>query len=668
MHHGELEDVAVASADEDEYMVESFDGTSHFATSPTRADIAATSPDVNLLEGLDEELHLPASRLPLPPSTGANGGSSTPTTSSSRRPQFASHGRSGSFASNHDTPLYPAIRRAYRRVMKVRSALSCRMRTVPCPTFGIDRSMSETRKMEMEMGMEENGGEGMALCVEVEGIGERGGELGFVIDKIEVDVTGGAGAGDVEVKVVDGTGGEHSAFPIVLHPTDQFNFLYSVGYTGEDNYSAFDDHPSASVPIHVATSPSQRFSARFGDMNVVDLARPSEPIRRKAEASWIRIVGITVTGRPIRIPGKRGGELRSITSGYTVPGSINGTTASDSTSPEYPTTSFESRWNCTLDISPFAVRAESKRASFTPHQSTLPGSHVPFAAISSLSSTTGALKRRSKVPEPLEAIAGSKRHTIAGLASLVSKPSTLAKRGPTSAPLSLGTGGRAGDRSLPLPPPAPLEPPTPGATGPSRRFFSLPSGTSSTPPPPPSADSPNPTQQKEYFPRTESPQPTTEVRRETWSNRANDTAPSVSPSTHRSSSRTREGRQVEGDAERMVSRGNILVSVSLVPLRDVKGKGPIDLTSPSPIDIPTFSDPFSPNGDVQVVQRKTEAGWRTPRVGLLDVFLVEVFVLNRGDTVKRFTVGVPPRRGEGNETSHDRIATIVALENDVRIG
>lgn len=443
--------------------------------------------------------------------------------------------------------------------------------------------------------------EGMAISVEVAGTGERGD--GFEVESVELLVTGGSGAGDVEVKEL--AAGRTEEFPILLGSKDQFSFLYSVTYTGRDETSTFDEPPlPAPVPIYVATSPSQRFTSRFGDGHPSSLVEPPPPIPSKSNV-WVREVVIVVTGRPVRID----------RSGYTVP---NGEEATK----EYPTTSFASKWNCILDISPFALRAQSHRASFTP----LPQPrHLTSSNRNSTPST-----RRSKPPPILEAVAGSKRHTIAGLATLLEKAPAL----PHSLPrLSLSFPSYDPSRALP---PTPLEAPTPGATG--RRFFSLPAG--GTPPRSP------------LDPRTpRSPLPFAQ--------------PPMTPAYPPHSS-AREAFPVVERGWEEKGKESILVSVALIPLRGVKETDRVESRAfgEEGVRKEGFQFPLRERGSGE-----EEEEWRTPRVGVLDVFLVEVFVLNRGDEVKRFTVGVPPRRGEGDGLGKDdRVATLVALENDVRIG
>ncbi|GAA5856105.1 hypothetical protein JCM9279_002368 [Rhodotorula babjevae] len=111
--------------------------------------------------------------------------------------------------------------------------------------------------------------------------------------------------------------------------------------------------------------------------------------------------------------------------------------------------------------------------------------------------------------------------------------------------------------------------------------------------------------------------------------------------------------------------------------------------SPSPSASPLPSPPLFQVYDGEAAlraqaERSTRATSRMPRVNLLDVFLVEVFLFNHSDQVKRFTVGVgsaasrPSAAADlagaeaGARRSRDeddeRVARLVPLENDVRIG
>lgn len=83
---------------------------------------------------------------------------------------------------------------------------------------------------------------------------------------------------------------------------------------------------------------------------------------------------------------------------------------------------------------------------------------------------------------------------------------------------------------------------------------------------------------------------------------------------------------------------------------------------------------FPPGSEKSAADRGSERKWSTPHVRPLEVFLVEVFVLNRSERIRRFSVGVPaPRKTSPMESdSEGTLASaqggIVPLENDVRIG
>ncbi|KAL8284219.1 hypothetical protein RQP46_004968 [Phenoliferia psychrophenolica] len=693
---GSVGAVADTAVDDDEYMIESFD-------------------DVNLLEGLDDnyDLHLPASRLPLPteaapvPRDSFSHRRSSSLASLSRRESANPHRRSVSLAgaaTNSDAPLYPAVRRAFRRILNVKSALSVRMRTVPCPVSGFGRTANRTTRRKWDdVMLEENEGLGMAMCVEVTGSGQIAENIGFQIESIEVEVTGGAGAGDVDVKILD-VDGLGPTFPITLNPADQHNFLYALSYSGQEAHATLDAIPPP-VPIHVASSPSQRFTSKMGDFADV-LPDEGPPLPLKQDPSWARNVGIVVRGRPVTLLGRNASSgLRSLTGAFHVPGSTNGSSSSTG-DVSSPTTSFASRWNCTLDISAFALKEGSKQESFHP-SSTVPAHLQPLIlpparhSIAALSSTPNARSNRNS--DTLEAVAGSKRYTISSLAALAkSSPNLSRKTRPTSAPQ------RAYDFSSRPPAPASVGSPTPGATGPPKRFFSLPGPATphvsprpasyGEPSLPPKPVTPANAGSRPYIPSVgvlKRPASlvramSSEAKRESWTAGSSAALPTLSSSPVRNAPPAPDSSMgglglgfaagaplAEGYPTELmpaVDQGSILVSVALIPLREVKPAAadlrPSEEETEDGQDgdggtAPAFAFPVAsrmPSADTKVL----EQGLSRMPVGLLDVFLVEVFVVNRSDSVKRFTVGVPARRGES--TDEPRIATIIPLENDVRIG
>lgn len=724
-------------------------------------------------------------------------------------------------------------------MLNVKSALNVRMRTVPCSVEGLGRRKGFSEDLGSGIGMEGAvGGEGLIMCVEVEGgstspdaAPSADQEDAFEIESVSVEMTNGSTSsyvGDVEIREILGER-TSTTFPLLLGAQEQHNFLYAVTFSSEAAQLAslhhgasldFNGRPPSfePVPIGVATSPSQRFTARFGEEPTpeqkekeAEKQRERERAQQVKESPWLRAVAIVVKGRPVRVSGGGGvvgngrSEGRSLTSGYSVDHAAPSSTLASEPTILSPTDPFSSRWNCTLDISPFAQRSPPKRASFNPPLPARPTSQstVASAALARLSVASApfpaspASKRNSRADMPqVEAVAGSKRHTMASLASLASKSPVLVqrgfKRGDNDRPhLSLGPlpprlTGEA--RALP---PTPFDVQTPGATGPSRRFFSLPPGAGN--------DSPfNANGQHQSFSSLNNPSPLPS----SHSNlpptpaypphlSARNSLPHADPLNRRfdgvsNSDPRRESRNTatmapgfdhgvggggrdwnsvglgfdgaaaavptDADLDQIVggrafetrrASGNIIVSISLIPLRTVKSQRPppttsltagsdslsspeVDLhagrlsphatfqfpspsSSPDPSRSPSTND-FStaPTPPPFIAERRRSSSIypspapapkakaprpRAPRIGLLDVFLVEVFIVNRGDEVKRFTVGVPVKRlgdgveappkvdlgigargigagltVEGQKKREDRVAKIVALENDVRIG
>lgn len=566
------------------------------------------------------------------------------------------------------------------------------MRTVPCPISGFGRTANRTTRRKWDdVMLEENEGMGMAMVVEVAGCGLVGENLGFEIESIEVNVTGGAGAGDVDVKVLD-VDGLGPTFPITLNPADQHNFLYALSYSGQEAHATLDAIPPP-VPIHVATSPSQRFAAKMGDFE--DLPDEGPPLPLKQDPSWARNVGIVVRGRPVTLLGRKvPADSRSLTGAFHVPGSANGTTpTADESAPSSPTTAFKSRWNCMLDISAFALPTQSKQESFHPATSAPAHLQPPLLPTARHSQITAPSTRSNRNSDTVEAVAGSKRYTIASLAALASRsPNLSRKQRPMSAP----------QKGLDLPRqslPSSFEGTTPGATGgPPKRFFSLPGPPTPTgsprpaslrdptpPPKRPQTPSYPSTGSRPYLPAVEalkrptsmsrSASSSSEAKRESWTaGSAAVILPSLSSSPGKtgqsfpSSATAGVGPGLElsfaGSSEGYptelappVDLGSILVSVALIPLREIKASDNVPEEAAEDDVTPTM-----PHADVHVL----EQGLSRMPVGLLDVFLVEVFVVNRSDFVKRFTVGMPVWRAE--TPGEPRVATIIPLENDVRIG
>ncbi|KAK4048988.1 hypothetical protein OIO90_005623 [Microbotryomycetes sp. JL221] len=680
--------------EEDEYIVESLD-------------------DVNLLAGLSKSfqappLHLPASRLPAP---------LAPSATSGRRLSRFSLALPG--VASADAPIHPIMRRSLRRLMDIKSVITVRMRTVPCPVDGLERR--DNVAVEASLGAEaRNETNGLIMCVEVEGAGEAGDmREQFQIDDIQIKVSpGAAGLGDVEVRRVADfhCTDDDDRFPLFVSHNEQHNFLYAVTFTSEAAQQSFTRFAQttetvSAVPIEVASSPSQRFTARFDDSGP-NWEAEEQAVNANAGSHnvWIRNVSIVIKGRPR--------YLESSNGGYHV-----ADTEASSSGPWFPTRSFASTWNSKLDISPFAVRAPPKHARFTqPDQPPPIQTALSAGQRASHAHQSTSIKRAIVSPAAIdsERIAGSKRHTVASLASLArTAPAVLRPR--PQAELVTESNGIGSILRAPVVASS-------SAASAAARFFSLPSSESQDKDGRASmewntrSNTPIASMQRGTTPgatvQTVSTaiQPTSDVRssvlselkRDSWRQTGAAGAIEAQPATNLPAptvDHSKNGQKLEKAA----SDEEIIMTVSLLPLRSVKSsktrhaqlkvaepvspQHPIGRRSNTTFELPSPSEDAPDaalDDDVDVaatadqgsVDVKDVHGWRAPRIGLLDVFLIEVFVLNRSTQVKRFTVGMPvgcagssvvALGGNAASTSpvkrdDDSMASLVALENDVRIG
>lgn len=602
------------------------------------------------------------------------------------------------------------------------------MRTIVVPAT---KSMSER-----QWGVEENDRDGLIVCFEIEGCANAspGSRMGFEVEDIQIVIKGGRGGrleGDVEARRIrePSEGGELSEGGLpstfLLKQDDQYNLLYEVTFLGLQEDSAFE--------------------------NLEEDGRTGTDIQLD---DWLRNIHIEILGRPIQLDTTSIASSRSLTS----PTVLTSTVATNSAPIISPTESFSSHWNFTLDISPLQHRSRTHRAVF---QSAIPSLFPKNALPPFMTSTKSKqlqqdqkentpAKRRSKAIQPLEAIAGSKRHTLVGM--LVSQKelnrlsglSEQSGQSGTKLRVDTSTGApKAAARDLPLPPtpgPAPgagrnasvignlttpLSPAAGTSGGGARRFFSLPSSNNPSPPvpPPTTATQPRPISLTSSTNRSESPRPlsvqspplpSTNSKRDSYpfsqstgnlnsvhSNstglgvpsqivRPNSTSGIVSPGTgagtyvsnRRSSSLetmsrntgprivsnpVADGRGVGNGSylPRMngsISNSNLYASTSRANREDI-------LISISLIPLIPTTAPLSPalSTSSKSSDKSDPRGWRTPRVGVLEVFLIEVFVLNRSKSIKRFTVGVPGSEAVAGGEQREADG-IIALENDVRIG
>ncbi|KAB5589692.1 Potassium/sodium hyperpolarization-activated cyclic nucleotide-gated channel 4 [Ceratobasidium theobromae] len=359
--------------------------------------------EVNLLEGLTDgitfnpeqpgdKLLVSTSRMSTSLRRQAFSLSPTPTRKEETSP--------ASVGTTTATPLssrpLPTLRKAFRKTLPTASGIQVRLLPAFVPHAFTDDDFADHD----EVAGEEHS---VVLSVELENSASQ--ESGFLVEKIQVSVNGE----DTRTRLLGSV-----TFPLALRSRDQFNLLYAVMFM--------------LPPDLLDATISGRSHNR----------RDSFPVTR--DSFMHRLVTITVTGRPFDLAKQDMSSLSVENLGKR-------------------TKSFDSRWHCPLDLaamaqqntarpnrslgtmsptvptdsgrdvfpappSPFPVMSQ-RRHSGTP-QSTSNPLTGPFSSSSmtpdgsSLSSTFGG-----PVELPSATVAGSKRHTIAGLASLAAKRSSL---------------------------------------------------------------------------------------------------------------------------------------------------------------------------------------------------------------------------------------------------
>ncbi|BGP50849.1 hypothetical protein JCM10450v2_006775 [Rhodotorula kratochvilovae] len=491
--------------------------------------------DVNLLSALapisSVPLHLPFSRLPasylppIPPPTLPVPRTRTFSVSHTRTLSAGSASGAGSSSSEAH---HPSLRRSIRRILPIRPALQLDLRTVPCPVGALSAGRGST---------DADDEPGVLLCVEVRGPAH--GDEAFEIEHIDVLVEGAASSSSGEAGA--GAASDIDVRPVLLDrlPSPwpvriaggaggaaQHNFVYALaggvalaagagaGLTGD---GSAEERAVRTVPREVATSPQQRFAARFGAEEAAGagagmLGAVQQGARRGSQAQvvggregdsqerrWLRDVTVVVKGRPVLRRRKR-----ERAEGYAVPDvagadHVQEAVDEEEWEEESPMPAFLSRWHCTLDISSFARRAPPRSASFE-HPSAPPLRPTSLAAPPLVPPAQAAPRlplRPAAANVEVESIAGSKRHTMSSLAALSLRSPVMARKaslglGPYPAVARPSLDRAHSTRALPptpLSPPAPAPAPAQPQPHGAKRFFSLPhanhpheGGSASAPP------------------------------------------------------------------------------------------------------------------------------------------------------------------------------------------
>ncbi|KAG8964537.1 hypothetical protein FRC03_001703 [Tulasnella sp. 419] len=259
-------------------------------------------------------------------------------------------------------PVPPTLRKSYRKVLSAVSGIKVRMRTTFVPYVllpGTDDEIEERR----DAGSEERT---VMLSVEVENSAESG--MGFVVESVKVTI-GGEGA-KADLIGWDGLSADASSrlFPLKLRSVDQYNLLYAVSFLHPSSEDSFQLKEGTVVPNR--NTETQR------PLSIVIMGRPWDPTVEERDSE----------SQP-KLP---------------------------------PTKAFMSRWSSILDlVASSQLDPQDRPASPLSDHDALPMPATPFPVGSpTVSNATDSFSAiTSKLPQSTNAtpIAGSKRHTIAGL-------------------------------------------------------------------------------------------------------------------------------------------------------------------------------------------------------------------------------------------------------------
>lgn len=203
--------------------------------------------------------------------------------------------------------VHSTLRKSFRKTLHTVSGFRVRMRTVFVPyvllprkagfSFGSISDDGEDERDRREAGNEERT---VVLCVEIENSGESGPNIGFQVEKVDVNVGGEdteahlIGWDEISLKNMD----ESSIFPLQINASAQYNLLYVVWFL----------HPPDEL-----TGP---ILGRQKSLNI--------------NSDLQRSVAISIHGKPYEKQPQDDDESASAVL--------------------YPTHTFSSRWNCVLDL------------------------------------------------------------------------------------------------------------------------------------------------------------------------------------------------------------------------------------------------------------------------------------------------------------------------------
>ena len=131
---------------------------------------------------------------------------------------------------------HATLRKSFHKTLQTISGFRVRMRTVFVPYVllsadgpGIGRSDDEDDEDERERREAGSDEHTVVLCVEIENSDESGRRVGFSVDSVDIRI-GGEGAKAILIGWQERMGSKHSAFPLVISATEQYNLLYAVSF------------------------------------------------------------------------------------------------------------------------------------------------------------------------------------------------------------------------------------------------------------------------------------------------------------------------------------------------------------------------------------------------------------------------------------------------------
>lgn len=519
---------------------------------------------------------------------------------------------------------HPTLRKSYRKTLQTASGFRVRMRTVFVPFVILpetDGNIEDLEEEKKQLARQEAGSaeRTVVLCVEIENFGDMGQNAGFLVENVEVSI---AGEGAKATLIVWGNEGftpdaARDIFPLKIGRSAQYNLLYAVSFL---------------------RSPEE-----------VDAFSFAQTPRNPSANNMHRAVTINVIGKP-----------------YFPTSPSSQTLIPDPNDVTFPTQSFSSRWNCVLDLS---SQHPSLSDLFDPIDqaipNVLPQPASPFPSYSAYSGTPRQPYSATPLFTSYSATAVNKKLTLVADANIGAR--TLKSLTPTKS-LYLKPSDNSRDET-PLGSSRPIS--HVGNVTPDVGPHYLTSTTTYSAPPPAPTMISNQVNDGQYAGPSAMNTPTTPA------------FPPFPPKSELPQTPTTLGpvSSSQGNMDQSVeikrARASVVDPLSAPPISVVPGaKSPESCTSGENIVVSVGLLPFPrPN------HKDHEAYLGQGKIYPLQVFTLDIFVLNQSSWVRRFEITCPERRrrkrggsemgvfdGGSEATRRMGYPGILPLESRVRIG